>query len=60
MSVQAYSVFDQTEEKKGGLFLHLSYELSLICRINVNYYQVFIILFLLMRIGKIQAIFKIN
>ena len=43
MSAQAYSVPGQTEETRKGILewksIDLSYELSLTCRGNVNYYK---------------------
>ena len=66
MSAQVYSVPGQTEGRRKAFLewksIDLSYELSLTCRGNVNYYKSVHhpIPTLLLGIGNILAIFKTN
>ena len=64
MISQVYSVLGQTEERRKvfleWIVIDLSSKLSLTCGGNANYLKLFIILFLLVGIGTILAIFKTN
>ena len=64
MNAQVYSVLVQTEEKRKTLLewksMDLSYELSLTCGGNVNYYKTIHHPISTVRIGNILEIFKIN
>ena len=64
MSAQVYSVPAQTEGRRKAFLewksIDSSYELSVTCGIMLTIIKVFIILFLLVRIGNILATFKIN
>ena len=62
MIAQVYSVPGQTERRRKSLLewtsIDLSSKLSLTCGSNVTSIDVFIILFILVRIGNTLAIFK--
>ena len=64
MNALVYSVPSQTEGKRKTFFewksIDIPSELSVTCGVNIDYIKVFIILFILVRIGNNLAIFKIN
>ena len=64
MSAQVYSVPGQTEGRRKAFLewksIDLSYKLSLTCGGNVNYYNSVHHPVMLVRIGNILTIFKIN